>query len=122
MHYARLLSETGRRSNSPVFVVGIYSGEDQLGQGFGSSLKMAEYRVRKSDRSLHHVTHFLYQAAEDSLHRLYLTRTPPHLLSLPSSTFADGRGNVYDLMEADDSLSYVPVELGETEVVYASGT
>jgi large subunit ribosomal protein L44 len=27
-------------------VVGIYSGPDQLGEGFGSSLKMAEYRVR----------------------------------------------------------------------------
>lgn len=42
----RLLKETGRLSNAPVFVVGIYSGADQLGEGFGSSLKMAEYRVR----------------------------------------------------------------------------
>lgn len=43
---SRLLKETGRLSNSPVFVVGIYSGADKLGEGFGSSLKMAEYRVR----------------------------------------------------------------------------
>jgi len=43
---ARLLKETGRFSNSPVFVVGIFSGADQLGEGFGSSLKMAEFRVR----------------------------------------------------------------------------
>jgi large subunit ribosomal protein L44 len=42
----RLLKETGRYSNSPVFVVGIFSGSDQLGEGFGSSLKMAEFRVR----------------------------------------------------------------------------
>lgn len=46
MLYDRLLKETGRFSNSPVFVVGIYSGQDKLGEGFGSSLKMAEYRVR----------------------------------------------------------------------------
>jgi large subunit ribosomal protein L44 len=44
--YRRLLKETGRFSNSPIFVVGIYSGADQLGEGFGSSLRMAEYRVR----------------------------------------------------------------------------
>jgi hypothetical protein len=41
----RLLKETGRYSNSPMFVVGIFSGPDKLGEGFGSSLKMAEYRV-----------------------------------------------------------------------------
>lgn len=43
---SRLLKETGRLSNSPMFVVGIYSGADKLGEGFGTSLKMAEYRVR----------------------------------------------------------------------------
>ena len=41
----RLLRETGRLSNSPIYVVGIYTGGDQLGEGFGSSLRMAEYRV-----------------------------------------------------------------------------
>ena len=45
---SRLLKETGRFSNSPVFVVGIFSGADQLGEGFGASLRMAEYRVRSS--------------------------------------------------------------------------
>jgi large subunit ribosomal protein L44 len=43
---SRLLAETGRASNSPMFVVGVYSGVDKLGEGFGSSLRMAEYRVR----------------------------------------------------------------------------
>ena len=43
----RLLKETGRFSNSPVFVVGIFSGADQLGEGFGSSLRMAEFRVSR---------------------------------------------------------------------------
>ncbi|OBZ74019.1 54S ribosomal protein L3, mitochondrial [Grifola frondosa] len=76
---SRLLKETGRYSNSPVFVVGIFSGADQLGEGFGSSLKMAEFR-----------------AAEDSLLRLYLTRQPPHLMQLPTSTFPDALGSVFD--------------------------
>lgn len=43
---SRLLKETGRFTNSPVFVVGVFSGADKLGEGFGSSLKMAEFRVR----------------------------------------------------------------------------
>lgn len=47
---SRLLRESGRASNSPIYVVGIFSGADKLGEGFGSSLKMAEYRV--SDISL----------------------------------------------------------------------
>ncbi|KAI1470707.1 ribonuclease III [Daldinia caldariorum] len=38
---ARLLSETGRLSRTPVFVVGIYSGRDLLGEGAASSLNDA---------------------------------------------------------------------------------
>ncbi|KAG6381624.1 hypothetical protein JVT61DRAFT_223 [Boletus reticuloceps] len=96
---SRLLKETGRFSNSPIFVVGIYSGADKLGEGFGSSLKMAEYR-----------------AAEDSLHRLYLTRTPPDLLQLPSSTF-DLQGSIY---KSGPVADYTPGILGEAEILYAS--
>ncbi|KAH7890768.1 ribonuclease III domain-containing protein [Phlebopus sp. FC_14] len=96
---SRLLKETGRFSQSPIFVVGIYSGADKLGEGFGSSLKMAEYR-----------------AAEDSLHRLYLTQTPSHLLQLPSSTF----GSDSDIYSGSDEGPYTPGELGEAEVLYAS--
>ncbi|EJD07413.1 ribonuclease III [Fomitiporia mediterranea MF3/22] len=99
---SRLLKETGRLSNSPVFVVGIYSGDEKLGEGFGSSLKMAEYR-----------------AAEDSLHRLYLTRTPVDLLSLPTDTFASQQGSVFDAGE-DKNAKYVPGDIGELEVIYAS--
>lgn len=98
--YCRLLKETGRFSNSPIFVVGIYSGADQLGEGFGSSLRMAEYR-----------------AAEDALHRVYLTRTPTHLLQLPSSTFSSERGDVFrDGPEGE----YVAEPLVEAEILYAS--
>ena len=38
---ARLESETGRRSRTPVFVVGIYSGKEKLGEGQGASLDAA---------------------------------------------------------------------------------
>ncbi|ESK94894.1 60s ribosomal protein l3 [Moniliophthora roreri MCA 2997] len=97
---SRLLKETGRYSNSPVFVVGIYSGEEQLGEGFGSSLKMAEYR-----------------AAEDALHRVYLTKTPSHLIQLPSSTFPLGLGDVYRRAPEGE---YSAPDLVESEIMYAS--
>ncbi|EON63720.1 hypothetical protein W97_02948 [Coniosporium apollinis CBS 100218] len=42
---ARLLSETGRLSRHPVFVVGVYSGPDKLGEGAGASLDEARTRA-----------------------------------------------------------------------------
>lgn len=42
---ARLLSETGRYSIAPVFVVGVYSGHDKLGEGAGNSLHEARNRA-----------------------------------------------------------------------------
>ena len=114
----RLLKETGRLSNSPMFVVGIFSGADKRGEGFGSSLKMAEYRVCDlypiRPRALRLMVFF--QAAEDSLHRLYLTRTPDSLLQLPTNTFADKRSIFAPGL--DDR--YTAPEIGESEVVYAS--
>ncbi|KAF9005913.1 hypothetical protein BDQ17DRAFT_1389529 [Cyathus striatus] len=98
---SRLLKETGRFTNSPVFVVGIYSGADELGQGFGSSLKMAEYR-----------------AAEDALQRVFLTRTPDHELNLPTSTFAPGLGDIFSAKE--DSGSYTAPELVMGELMSES--
>ncbi|KZF23400.1 ribonuclease III [Xylona heveae TC161] len=47
---ARLLSETGRHSRHPVFVVGVYSGKDKLGEGIGGSLD--EARIRAAISSL----------------------------------------------------------------------
>ncbi|KAF9179461.1 hypothetical protein BGZ51_004244 [Haplosporangium sp. Z 767] len=44
---ARLESETGRKSKAPVFIVGVYSGTEKMGEGFGYSLKMAEFRANK---------------------------------------------------------------------------
>ncbi|KAI1915606.1 54S ribosomal protein L3 mitochondrial [Ophidiomyces ophidiicola] len=42
---AKIISETGRHSRHPVFVVGIYSGNDQLGEGSGASLSEARFRA-----------------------------------------------------------------------------
>ncbi|PFH51885.1 hypothetical protein AMATHDRAFT_2592 [Amanita thiersii Skay4041] len=106
---SRLLAETGRFSNSPVYVVGIYSGAEKLGESFGSSLKMAEFR-----------------AAEDALHRVYLTRTPDHLLQLPSSAFTPGIGNIFNNSESPDESGrnqkgrYIAPELAIPEIMYAS--
>jgi dsRNA-specific ribonuclease len=42
---ARLLSETGRHSRHPVFVVGVYSGKECMGEGHGASLNEARIRA-----------------------------------------------------------------------------
>ena len=42
---ARLISETGRLSRTPVFVVGVYSGRDKLGEGVGASLNEARFKA-----------------------------------------------------------------------------
>jgi dsRNA-specific ribonuclease len=42
---ARLLSETGRKSRHPVFVVGVYSGKNKLGEGAGACLDEARTRA-----------------------------------------------------------------------------
>lgn len=42
---ARTISETGRLSAHPVFVVGVFSGRDKLGEGVGGSLAEAKTRA-----------------------------------------------------------------------------
>lgn len=106
----RLLKETGRHTNTPIFVVGIYSGADKLGEGFGNSIKMAEHR-----------------AAEDALNRVYLTQQPSHLYTLPTTTFpstfkAGTRASPLNPLSSTTGTgaSYRAPELGESEVLYAS--
>jgi dsRNA-specific ribonuclease len=60
---ARLISETGRHSRSPVFVVGVYSGEEKLGEGAGSSLN--EARVRAAAAALR--SWYLYSPTPDDI-------------------------------------------------------
>ncbi|KAK4632968.1 54S ribosomal protein L3, mitochondrial [Fulvia fulva] len=47
---ARLISETGRLSRTPVFVIGVFSGNDKLGEGTGASLN--EGRIRAAAAAL----------------------------------------------------------------------
>lgn len=42
---ARLLSETGRLSRTPVYVVGIFSGNDKLGEGTAANLAFARQKA-----------------------------------------------------------------------------
>ncbi|KAG6000740.1 hypothetical protein E4U21_005039 [Claviceps maximensis] len=42
---ARLESETGRRSKTPVYVVGIYSGKEKLGEAAGPSLDISRRKA-----------------------------------------------------------------------------
>lgn len=92
---SRMVAESGRLSISPVFVVGVWSGETKLGEASGSSIKMAEFR-----------------AAEDALRRLYLAEVPMEDLVVPSCTM--------DEVLAERSV-YTPQPLGETEVLPAAG-
>lgn len=58
---ARLLSETGRLSRTPVFVVGIFSGNDKLGEGAAASLHQA--RLKAAMNALK--AWYLYSPGED---------------------------------------------------------
>lgn len=42
---ARILAETGRKSRHPVYIVGVFSGNDKLGEGAGASLDEAKVRA-----------------------------------------------------------------------------
>jgi dsRNA-specific ribonuclease len=42
---ARVISETGRLSRHPVFVVGVFSGRDKLGEAGGASLNEARFKA-----------------------------------------------------------------------------
>lgn len=64
---ARLISETGRKTRSPVFVVGVYSGRDKLGEDAGASLSEARTR-----------------AAAQALRSWYLYSPPVDQICLPS--------------------------------------
>ena len=59
------------------------------------------------------------------MHRLYLTRQPPHLVQLPTSTFVDAPGSVFDHSHSnsdvhDLSEKYTPGEMSDAEILYGS--
>jgi dsRNA-specific ribonuclease len=69
---ARLESETGRLSRTPVYVVGIYSGKEKLGEGAGPSLDIARRK-----------------ASMNSLKAWYLY-SPGNKVRVPSDMMEDG--------------------------------
>ncbi|KAL3233741.1 Large ribosomal subunit protein mL44 [Nakaseomyces bracarensis] len=42
---SKLIAESGRHSKAPVFIVGVFSGGEKLGEGYGASLKEAKARA-----------------------------------------------------------------------------
>ncbi|KAK0553329.1 54S ribosomal protein L3 mitochondrial [Tilletia horrida] len=104
---SRLIAETGRLSIHPIFVVGIWSDQNKIGEGSGSSMRMAEFR-----------------AAEDALRRLYLAESDPSTFHLPSLTFSDGASTAKaQQVKSKQSLpttAFVSQPLGRSEVVHGS--
>jgi dsRNA-specific ribonuclease len=84
---ARILSETGRLSRTPVFVVGIFSGKDKLGEGAGPNLDYARNR-----------------AAMNALKAWYLY-SPGETVRLPSD------------MLVDDAKPWEPVYIDMGEII-----
>ncbi|SJX63282.1 related to MRPL3-Mitochondrial ribosomal protein, large subunit [Sporisorium reilianum f. sp. reilianum] len=101
---SRMIAESGRLSISPVFVVGVWSGATKIGEGTGSSIRMAEFR-----------------AAEDALRRLYLTETPLGDFDVPSCTLDAQFDGVVGGAAKRESRSFTPQPLGEAEVLTAAG-
>lgn len=44
----RLVAETGRRTNDPVYIQAVYTGEEKLGEGQGSSLREAKFNAEQN--------------------------------------------------------------------------
>ncbi|KAG9238981.1 ribonuclease III domain-containing protein [Amylocarpus encephaloides] len=80
---ARLLSETGRHSRTPVFLVGIFSGKDKLGEGSGAS--QPEARTRAAVQTLK--AWYLYSPGKD--------------VSLPSDMEGEGKEGEWEPVHID---------------------
>ena len=97
-----LLKETGRISENPIFIVGMFSGVDKIGEGYGSSLKMAETRVMTCDAGLWRgvLNTLKKQAIKDALMKHYAIDIQK--VNLPSMDL-DNEG-------AEDTLSFFEKE------------
>ena len=84
-----------------------YPGPGKLGEGFGSSLSMAEFRVCIPSPITHTMSPIQPYVIEDAPERLYLTRTPPDQLHPPSRTFTG------DILAGVGSLKHSPYVAGE---------
>ncbi len=102
-----------------MFVVGIYSGSDKLGEGFGHSLKVAEYRVRQCFRCLSFFSEVDLGRGRLLEPSLPDPRLPPSAFP-PSFTPSETLGSFEELLKADFVVPCHPPVLGESEVLYAS--
>lgn len=84
----KLEGETGRQSNSPVFLIGVYTGDGawKLGESHGPSIKVAEHR-----------------AARDALERYYLNPEQNVYDLLPSNCLFD---KSFTLTSINDTPAY----------------
>ncbi|RKP07928.1 ribonuclease III domain-containing protein [Thamnocephalis sphaerospora] len=86
---SRIIHETGRLSNAPVFQVGVYTGTKKIGEGYGSSIKMAEHR-----------------AAKDALLTYYMSEVKDFMY--PSD---------FEGLPEEETITFVPQPLGDTQVI-----
>ena len=95
----RLLKESGRLSKTPYYVVGYFSDDIKLGEGFGTSMVMASHR-----------------AATAALQTLYLA-TPPQnpILSIP--TLPDFPLRSPPKFELDERYRSLAPQIGECEAM-----
>ncbi|CCF52639.1 hypothetical protein NDA10_001604 [Ustilago hordei] len=101
---SRMIAESGRLSISPIFVVGVWSGATKIGEGSGSSIRMAEFR-----------------AAEDALRRLYLAETPLGDFDLPSATLDSEFTGMAGEKVVERGRVFSAQPIGETEVLAVAG-
>lgn len=130
---SRLIAETGRLSNAAVFGVGVYVGTRRVGEGWGSQIRMAEFR-----------------AAEDAMRRVMLANPVKAAQSradeptglareeVPSATLDHIFGGAVEAAKEQDvgardiwavgeesassltPVQYRPRPLGESELVFGS--
>ena len=75
---SRLIKESGRTTHFPSFVVGVYSGEEQLGEGCGTSIKRAEKEAMVAALR----THFQTEVSNSPLPSDHDDFVPEELLQL----------------------------------------
>lgn len=92
---ARLLSETGRNSRTPVFVVGVFSGTDKLGEGVASSLNDARAK-----------------AAANALRAWYLY-SPGASVQVPSETWPEPGEEDWEVEKRGRAWTPLYVDIGE---------
>lgn len=81
---SRILKESGRISNSPLYIVGVFSGSEKLGEDYGNSLKMAEFRACRDALFKHYLVELKdFQLPSDTIVEDDITFLPSKLGETP---------------------------------------